>query len=140
MIVSSTETFARSLRVLSVVCRAKLESSSKKAKIHKNQLREKDMNSVVITAASCILGVQRCDQPGGPSDPIATEDALELRRCALDPRNKLCQMKASLRRSSISFSVQSLVGKACKNIKISWKFIFTNCSDHFTRNAAQTYR
>ena len=45
----------------------------------------------------------------------------EFRKCALDPRNKLCHMKASLNRSSISFSVQSLVGRACRNIMISYE-------------------
>lgn len=62
----------------------------------------------------------------------------DVLKCALDPLNRLCQMKASLRSSSMSFSVHSRVGNACRNIKISWKFIFNNCSDHLTRNAAHT--
>lgn len=44
----------------------------------------------------------------------------EFLKCALDPRNKLCQIYASLSKSSTSFSVQSLVGKACRNIMISY--------------------
>lgn len=52
--------------------------------------------------------------------PDADVEAPEFLRCALDPRNKLCQMKASLSTSSISFSVQDLVGRACKNIMTSY--------------------
>lgn len=40
-------------------------------------------------------------------------------KCAEDPLNRLCQMKASLSKSSISFSVHSLVGRLCRNIMIS---------------------
>ena len=59
-------------------------------------------------------------------------------RCDEDPLNKDCQMNASLKSNSISFSVQSLVGRACKNIMTSWKSILSNLSDHLTRNATQT--
>lgn len=58
--------------------------------------------------------------------------------CALLPLNRLCQMNASLSNNSISFSVQSRVGSACKNIMISWKSMRCSFSDHLTRNAAQT--
>lgn len=60
--------------------------------------------------------------------------------CAWLFLNKLCQMKASLSSSSMSFSVQLLVGRACRNIIISWKSILQSLSDHFTRKAAQTYK
>lgn len=60
------------------------------------------------------------------------------RRCADEPLNRLCQMKASLRRSSMSFSVQSRVGSDWRNIIISWKSILMSLSDHLTRKAAQT--
>jgi hypothetical protein len=40
-------------------------------------------------------------------------------RCDEEPLNNDCQMKASLRSNSMSFSVQSLVGKACRNIMTS---------------------
>lgn len=77
--------------------------------------------------------------PAGPRLPIGTLLSVVF-RCALDPLNRLCQMKASESNSSISFSVQPRVGSACKNMRISWKFIFKSCSLHFTRNAAQTYK
>lgn len=77
--------------------------------------------------------------PAGPKLPAGTRESAVL-RCALLPRNRLCQINASDSNSSMSFSVHSLVGSACKNIRISWKFIFRSCSLHFTRNAAQTYR
>lgn len=53
----------------------------------------------------------------------------EFLRCALDPRNKLCQMKASLRRSSISFTVQLRVGRDWRNIIIScfWHRLVLSC-------------
>ena len=63
---------------------------------------------------------------------------LVCRTCALLPANKLFQMKASLSSSSMSFSVQSLVGRDCRNIMISWKSIRCSLSDHLTRKAAQT--
>lgn len=54
------------------------------------------------------------------SNPIqVADDGVVLdppRRCDDEPLNNDCQMNASLRRSSISFSVHSRVGKACKNI------------------------
>ena len=59
-------------------------------------------------------------------------------RCDEDPLKSDCQMNASLNSNSISFSVQSLVGSACKKIMTSWKSIFINLSDHLTRNATQT--
>jgi hypothetical protein len=61
----------------------------------------------------------------GPSEPM-DGGPLEFLKCALELWKRLCQMKASLSKSSISFSVQSLVGRACKNIRTSWKFIFTS--------------
>lgn len=64
--------------------------------------------------------------------------AVDPLRCADDPLNKLCQMKASLRSSSMSFSVHSRVGSDWRNIMISWKSILTSLSDHLTRKAAQT--
>ena len=60
------------------------------------------------------------------------------RRCDEEPLNSDCQINASLRSSSISFSVQSLVGRAWRNIMTSWKSILSNLSDHLTRNATQT--
>lgn len=57
---------------------------------------------------------------------------------ALLPLNRLCQIKASLSKSSMSFSVHSLVGSDCKNIMISWKSMCWSLSDHLTRKAAQT--
>lgn len=57
-------------------------------------------------------------QLDGPSEPMGIV-LFCVRKCALDPRNRLCQMKASLSRSSMSFSVHSRVGSACRNIKIS---------------------
>lgn len=58
--------------------------------------------------------------------------------CALLPLNRLCQMNASLSKSSTSFSVHSFVGKDCKNIMISWKSMRWSFSLHLTRKAAQT--
>ena len=55
----------------------------------------------------------------GPIPPIGRAIDEEPRRCALEPRNRLCQMNASLNSSSMSFSVHSRVGNACKNINIS---------------------
>ncbi len=55
-----------------------------------------------------------------------------------EPLNSDCQINASLRRSSMSFSVQSLVGRAWRNIMTSWKSIFRNLSDHLTKKATQT--
>lgn len=59
-------------------------------------------------------------------------------KCAAEPLYRLCQINASLKSNSISFSAHVLVGRLCRNIIISWKSIFTNLSDHFTRSAAQT--
>jgi hypothetical protein len=89
-------------------------------------------NSVQLGACQCYLE--------GPSDPVGTELDDELLKCALEPRKRLCHINASLNNSSISFSVHCLVGRACKNMRTSWKFILTSCSDHFTKNAAHTYR
>ena len=61
-------------------------------------------------------------------------------RWALLPLNKLCQIKASLSNSSMSFSVHWRVGSAWRNIMISWKSILRSWSDHLTRNAAHTYK
>jgi len=75
--------------------------------------------------------------------PMPLDDGVRLLpplKCALDPLKRLCHMKASLSSNSISFSVHSRVGRACKNIITSWKSILTSLSDHLTRNAAQTYR
>lgn len=59
-------------------------------------------------------------------------------KCDEDPLNSDCQMNASLRSSSMSFSVQSRVGKAWRNIMTSWKSILRSFSDHLTRKATHT--
>ena len=95
-----------------------------------------------ISTVGRVLGTradvfQHCFHPG-PNPPIGRSIADVLRKCARDPPYRLCQMNASLSSSSISFSVHSRVGKACRNMRISWKFIFTRFSDHLIRKAAQT--
>ena len=70
-----------------------------------------------------IVVLQYQHYPGGPSPPMRISFALLPLRWALLLWKRLCQMKASDRSSSTSLLVHSLVGKACRNIRISWKFM-----------------
>ena len=80
--------------------------------------------------------LQACSGTYKFNTPLFPPPCCEI--CALLPLNKLCQINASLSKSSISFSVQFFVGRDCRNIMISWKSMRCSFSDHLTRKAAQT--
>jgi len=59
-------------------------------------------------------------------------------KCDEEPLNNDCHMKASLSNMLTSVSVQSFVGRACRNIMTSWKSILSSCGDHLISSARQT--
>jgi hypothetical protein len=103
---------------------------------------EQKFSTGLSTANSASIDIQRTTvarrQKSGPipTPPLPLE--FVFLRCAPLPLKRLCQIKASLSKSSISFSVHCRVGSDCRNIIISWKSIFRSWSDHLTRKAAHT--
>lgn len=57
--------------------------------------------------------------PYNPPPPSPSTPLLLFSTCPLAPLKRLCQINASLNKSSTSFSVQSRVGRDCRNIIIS---------------------
>ena len=67
-----------------------------------------------------LLCCHRVSAPRPKAPPVLVDPS--PRRCALEPRKRDCQMNASDKRSSMSFSVQSRVGKDWRNIIVSCGF------------------